>query len=84
MVLSEYQLIHLTSVVTVSVGGIFREIFTIVIAHMYMGDRSGNYWGLALALIGIILFNWYKIRKMKIKAMQRRYLPHQTDENNQN
>jgi solute carrier family 35 protein C2 len=57
MELSEYLLLTYTSSLTLSIAGIFKEIFTLFLAYEYTGDRmsSINFMGLVLCLIGISL-----------------------------
>lgn len=55
-----------TSVVTLSVAGIFKEILTILISSNVFGDELTpiNVTGLCVALTGIALFNYLKWRLM--------------------
>ncbi|KAJ3144356.1 Triose-phosphate Transporter [Irineochytrium annulatum] len=63
MVISEFKLISVTSVVTFSVAGIFKELVTIVASAIIFGDTftTTNLAGLAISLFGIILYNYVRI-----------------------
>lgn len=62
MMLSEYALIQRTSVVTLSVAGIFKEVLTVIIASSIFDDKLTpvNVTGLCVALLGIGAYNWIK------------------------
>ncbi|KAI8061154.1 triose-phosphate transporter family-domain-containing protein [Gongronella butleri] len=64
MIMSEFFLIKRTSVVTLSVCGIFKEVATIFISTLVFGDQLTviNIVGLCVTLFGIGLYNWFKIR----------------------
>ncbi|OAD74191.1 hypothetical protein PHYBLDRAFT_112042, partial [Phycomyces blakesleeanus NRRL 1555(-)] len=64
MIMSEFFLIKRTSVVTLSVCGIFKEVATIFVSTLVFGDRLTivNTVGLCITLFGICLYNWMKIR----------------------
>lgn len=55
--LSEYLLLTFTSSLTLSIAGIFKEIFTLFLAYEYSGDQMSvvNFFGLVLCLVGITL-----------------------------
>jgi len=57
MELSEYLLLTYTSSLTLSIAGIFKEVFTLFLAFEYNGDpiNSVNFIGLLLCLTGIVL-----------------------------
>lgn len=57
MELSEYMLITYTSSLTLSIAGIFKEVFTLYLAIEYYGDEMSaiNFFGLAVCLSGISL-----------------------------
>ncbi|KAJ2593696.1 hypothetical protein H4R99_006016 [Coemansia sp. RSA 1722] len=63
MVLSEFLLISRTSVVTLSIGGMLRDVLMVAIAHFIFGDTMTfvNVCGLMVALFGIGLYNWLKM-----------------------
>ncbi|KAJ1648810.1 hypothetical protein IWQ61_009902, partial [Dispira simplex] len=67
MVLAEFQLISRTSVVTLSVAGIFKEVVTIIFATLTFKDKltTINLLGLSVTLFGIGLYKWIKIRQMR-------------------
>ncbi|KAJ1913203.1 hypothetical protein IWQ60_009310 [Tieghemiomyces parasiticus] len=66
MVTAEYQLIARTSVVTLSVAGIFKEVVTIALSSITFKDRLTplNLFGLAVTLLGIGIYKWMKLRTM--------------------
>lgn len=72
MVLAEFNLIARTSVVTLSVLGIVKEVMTIVISSMVFHDRLTlvNILGLFITLTGIGVYHFMKLREMKAKARQ--------------
>ncbi|RWS10884.1 solute carrier-like protein [Dinothrombium tinctorium] len=57
MELSEYLLLSYTSSLTLSIAGIFKEIFTLYLAVEYYGDQMNfiNFIGLVVCLTGISL-----------------------------
>ncbi|EXC03844.1 putative sugar phosphate/phosphate translocator [Morus notabilis] len=67
MVLTEYILISVTSAVTVTIAGVVKEAFTILVAVIYFGDEFT--WlkgaGLLTIMVGVSLFNWYKYQKLQ-------------------
>ncbi|XP_057859699.2 probable sugar phosphate/phosphate translocator At1g06470 isoform X1 [Cryptomeria japonica] len=67
MVLTEYLLISATSAVTFTVAGIVKEVVTIVVAVFFFHDHFTILKGVGLAviIIGVCLFNWYKYQKLK-------------------
>ncbi|XP_013406174.1 solute carrier family 35 member C2-like [Lingula anatina] len=54
---SEFLLLSRTSGLTLSISGIFKEICTIVLAHITFGDKMNpiNFLGLVICLFGIAL-----------------------------
>ncbi|KAK3825351.1 MAG: triose phosphate transporter [Benniella sp.] len=72
MVLAEFNLIARTSVVTLSVLGIVKEVMTIVISSMVFHDRLTlvNILGLFVTLTGICVYHFMKLREMRAKARQ--------------
>ncbi|KAL1924649.1 uncharacterized protein VTP21DRAFT_4303 [Calcarisporiella thermophila] len=73
MVLAEFFLIQRTSVVTLSVCGIFKEVATIFISSLVYGDKLTpvNILGLCITLVGIALYNWLKLRRMSTEVRQK-------------
>ncbi|KAK0550325.1 hypothetical protein OC846_003710 [Tilletia horrida] len=65
MHLSEFALIQRTSVVTLSVAGIFKEVSTIILASTIFGDELTpiNVTGLCITILGIALYNWLKYQQ---------------------
>ncbi|SAL96636.1 hypothetical protein [Absidia glauca] len=70
MIMAEFFLIKRTSVVTLSVCGIFKEVATIFISTIVFGDRLTlvNIIGLCITLFGIGLYNWMKIRAASLSV----------------
>ncbi|KAG0302806.1 Triose-phosphate Transporter [Linnemannia gamsii] len=70
MVLAEFNLIARTSVVTLSVLGIIKEVVTIVISSLVFHDHLTlvNILGLFVTLTGIGFYHFMKLRQMKSKA----------------
>ena len=70
MVSFEFFLISATSVVTLSVVGIFKEILTILVAHVIFKDKfsTTSIVGLCISLVGIIGYNWLRVRKLRHEA----------------
>ncbi|KAF9586041.1 Triose-phosphate Transporter [Lunasporangiospora selenospora] len=70
MVLAEFNLIARTSVVSLSVLGIVKEVFTIVVSALVFHDQLTpiNILGLFVTLAGIGFYNFMKIREMRAKA----------------
>jgi solute carrier family 35, member C2 len=67
MTSTEFELIRQTSVVTLSVGGMFKEVLTVLAGTIVFGDRLAvsNIWGVLVTLGGIGWYNYIKIQKMK-------------------
>ncbi|BFZ64066.1 hypothetical protein YB2330_005204 [Saitoella coloradoensis] len=73
MTVAEFSLIQCTSVVTLSVAGIFKEMLTILVGHVVFRDSQFsalNISGLFVTILGIALYNYLKIRRMKKEATQ--------------
>jgi solute carrier family 35 protein C2 len=66
MILLEYGLICVTSVVTLSVVGILKEILTISLSHYIFGDTFSamNISGLVISIVGIAMYNYIKIQSL--------------------
>ena len=64
LVMSEFLLVRTTSSVTLSVAGICKEIFTILLAVLVSGEHLTllNVAGLVVSIIGIIYYNVLKLR----------------------
>lgn len=67
MVLAEYLLISRTSAVTLTVAGVVKEVVTILVAVVFLGDDFTAMKGAGLAVImaGVCWFNWFKYQKFK-------------------
>jgi solute carrier family 35, member C2 len=70
MTASEFALLQRTSVVTLSIAGIFKEAVTISAAAIVFGDKLTpvNISGLFVTLGAIASYNWIKISKMRQEA----------------
>ncbi|KAG9066231.1 Triose-phosphate Transporter [Linnemannia hyalina] len=70
MVLAEFNLIARTSVVSLSVLGIIKEVVTIVVSSLVFHDHLTvvNILGLFVTLAGIGFYHFMKLREMKIQS----------------
>ncbi|KAK4458877.1 putative solute carrier [Cladorrhinum samala] len=70
MTASEFALLQRTSVVTLSIAGIFKEAVTIGAASLVFGDSLTpvNMVGLVVTLSAITAYNWIKISRMRQEA----------------
>ncbi|KAG0290539.1 Triose-phosphate Transporter [Linnemannia gamsii] len=70
MVLAEFNLIARTSVVSLSVLGIIKEVVTIVVSSLVFHDQLTvvNILGLFITLAGIGFYHFMKLREMKAKS----------------
>ncbi|KAJ2909423.1 hypothetical protein GGI21_001897 [Coemansia aciculifera] len=66
MVLAEFFLIARTSVITLSIAGMLKEVMMFGVAHLVFGDTMTaiNFCGLLVALFGIGMYNWLKIHEV--------------------
>ena len=78
MTASEFALLQRTSVVTLSIAGIFKEAVTISAAAIVFGDTLTpiNVVGLVVTLAAIGAYNWIKISKMRQEAQNDLHLSH--------
>ena len=72
MVASEFALLQRSSVVTLSVAGIFKEIMTITAAAIVFGDplTPVNISGLAITIVSVGWYNWWKIQRMRAETLE--------------
>ena len=65
MIFAEFQLISITSVMTVAIVGVFKEVVIIASAVLVYGDELSLYnsFGILVTIAGVALYNWLKIRK---------------------
>ncbi|KAI8576049.1 hypothetical protein K450DRAFT_258640 [Umbelopsis ramanniana AG] len=65
MTLAEFHLIKSTNTITLSVAGISKEVVIITLSVLIYGDvlTPINLLGLAVSIIGIIAYNYYKLSK---------------------
>jgi solute carrier family 35, member C2 len=70
MTSTEFELIQHTSVVTLSVSGMFKEVLTVLAGTVVFGDRLAvaNVWGVIVTVAGIGWYNWIKVQKMREEA----------------
>ncbi|KAI8469016.1 MAG: triose-phosphate transporter family-domain-containing protein, partial [Monoraphidium minutum] len=67
MVWAEFEVIRDTSALTFMIAGVVKEIITILAAIAIFGDDFGllNGLGLGIAIFGVLLFNMYKLRRLR-------------------
>lgn len=67
MTLSEFFLLNGTSVLTLSIAGIFKELLTLLVAALYFGDEMSivNGIGLIITLCAIISYNVYRFKRFQ-------------------
>ncbi|KAI4173299.1 MAG: hypothetical protein LQ343_003010 [Gyalolechia ehrenbergii] len=72
MTTSEFALLQRTSVVTLSICGIFKEVVTITTANLVFHDPLTpiNVSGLFVTIGSIAAYNYIKIRKMRRQAQE--------------
>ncbi|ROV94630.1 hypothetical protein VPNG_09216 [Cytospora leucostoma] len=82
MTASEFALLQRTSVVTLSIAGIFKEVVTISTATLVFDDKltAVNISGLFVTIGAICAYNWIKISKMRQEAATDAAGRHQVDE----
>ena len=70
MTASEFALLKRTSVVTLSICGIFKEVVTISAAGIVFHDKltTVNVTGLGVTIASIAAYNWIKFRRMRERA----------------
>ncbi|KAF5674006.1 Gog5p-like vanadate resistance protein [Fusarium heterosporum] len=81
MTASEFALLQRTSVVTLSIAGIFKEVVTISAAALVFGDRltAINFVGLLTTMAAIAAYNYIKINKMRQEARESVHGQHADD-----
>lgn len=81
MVAAEFALLKRTSVVTLSVCGIFKEVLTISAAGIVFGDNLTpiNISGLLITILSIALYNYLKYSKMRREAEKKAQQMLETD-----
>ncbi|KAK1600550.1 triose-phosphate transporter [Colletotrichum navitas] len=72
MTASEFALLQRTSVVTLSIAGIFKEVVTISAAALVFNDRLTpiNFVGLITTMGAIVAYNYIKITQMRENAQK--------------
>ncbi|KAI0408948.1 triose-phosphate transporter family-domain-containing protein [Xylaria palmicola] len=70
MTASEFALLQRSSVVTLSIAGIFKEVVTIIVAALVFDDKLTpiNISGLLVTLVAITAYNYIKLSKMRQEA----------------
>lgn len=78
MTASEFALLKRTSVVTLSIAGIFKEVVTIAAAGLIFDDHLTpiNVSGLFVTIGAIAAYNYIKITKMREDAIQKVHTGH--------
>lgn len=73
MIASEYTLLQRTSVVTLSICGIFKEVVTISVAGIVFHDELSmvNITGLIVTILCIACYNYLKIIKMREETREK-------------
>jgi len=73
MVSAEFALLERTSVVTLSVCGIFKEVLTVTAAGIIFGDTLTpiNVSGLIVTIIAIVAYNAMRMRKMRKEEVKK-------------
>lgn len=73
MIASEFTLLQRTSVVTLSICGIFKEVVTISAAGIIFHDELSliNISGLMVTIVSIACYNYLKIVKMRQEAREK-------------
>ncbi|KGQ08781.1 putative transporter C22E12.01 [Beauveria bassiana D1-5] len=81
MIASEFALLQRTSVVTLSIAGIFKEVITISAASLIFHDELSfvNFIGLLTTLVAIGAYNYVKISKMVAEAQGKAHGPSESD-----
>jgi solute carrier family 35 protein C2 len=81
MTASEFALLKRTSVVTLSICGIFKEVVTITTANFVFDDPLTpiNITGLFVTIGSIAAYNFMKIRKMRSDALMNAHIQNQED-----
>ena len=81
MTASEFALLKRTSVVTLSICGIFKEVVTITTANFVFHDPLTpiNLTGLVVTICSIAAYNYMKIQKMRSEMRMKAHLAAQED-----
>ena len=72
MTASEFALLQRTSVVTLSIAGIFKEVVTIGVSTFVFGDKLTpiNFSGLLVTIASIVGYNYIKFTKLRAETRQ--------------
>jgi solute carrier family 35, member C2 len=72
MISAEFALLKRSSVVTLSICGIFKEVLTISAGSLFFDDRLTpiNISGLLVTIISIAAYNYMKVTKMRREAQK--------------
>jgi len=70
--LVSYFVLSRTALITHAVLNVFRRVFVIIFTAIYFNIRLTilNFVGISLAVIGILLFSWFKSRHAKLKVLK--------------
>ncbi|KAK2875592.1 hypothetical protein FQN49_001578 [Arthroderma sp. PD_2] len=82
MISSEFALLRRSSVVTLSICGIFKEVITIAAAGIFFNEVLSvvNVIGLIVAISSIACYNYMKVSKMRKEALTEREAVIEEDE----
>lgn len=74
LLVSEYLVVQHTSVLTLAVAGIVKELVTILLAMAVLGDRISqlNAVGFGISLVGIAVYQVIKFRQLRHKEERNR------------
>lgn len=67
LILTEYKVVENSSVITLSISGIVKEIMLITVSVLFFKDQllPINYVGLFVSILGIVGYNWHKVTRQK-------------------
>lgn len=76
MEIGEVLVVTYTSSLTLSIAGIFKELFVVGLAVVLKGDKLSfiNLTGLCVCIVGITTHVLHKIKTMPLKSMERSYI----------
>lgn len=71
MTLSEFKLLRVSQVITLSITGIFKELLTIIISSFIFGDKLSwiNIIGLVITFADILWYNWFRYNQSKYQKL---------------
>lgn len=75
LTLSEFRMLQITKVLTVSIAGVIKEVLTILLGIWILSERiSGiyNIFGMIIVLLDVCYYNYYRYKEKQIKD---KYIP---------